>query len=204
MKQAPTPSSARPQVSAAKPQQVSWSGGEKPSETFTAAYVPADRWNGWAKPYFSQDECQRVSATQSDFDDSIRFEYDSDRQVWQEVNEEEDYRSDCGTMLINGAACHQIGSGFTWMEVPEDGEQDADETPMRRLSASRVKRPGNTSPGGKGDPVPAPAGCLMLMLMSQQFLGPETLRPGLKRHAWARRLRRTTNGHLFRWVEYRP
>lgn len=147
---APTPKSAQPPTPAAKPQQVSWSGGEKPSEIFTAAYVPADRWNGWAKPYFSQDECQRLASTQSDFNDSIRFEYDSDRKVWQEVNEEEDYRSDCGTMLINGAACHQIGSGFTWLELPEDEEQDTDETPSPRLSTSRVKKPGYISRGLKG------------------------------------------------------
>ncbi|WP_422759307.1 hypothetical protein [Paenarthrobacter sp. C1] len=103
----------------ADPQQVSWSGGEKPSEIFRAAYVPAERWNGWAKPYFSQDECLRLAATQAEFNDSLRFEYDPARQVWQEFNEEEDYRSDCRTLLVDGVPCHQIGSGFTWMELPD-------------------------------------------------------------------------------------
>lgn len=150
MKQAPTPSSARPPVSGAKPQHVSWSGGEKPSEIFTAAYVPVDRWNGWAKPYFSQDECERLAATQADFNDSTKFVYDSERRVWQEFNEEENYRSDCGTMLINGAVCHQIGSGFTWMEIAEDKEQDADETPSPKLRTSGARKPGNSSGGLKG------------------------------------------------------
>ncbi|WP_024821110.1 hypothetical protein [Arthrobacter sp. 31Y] len=121
--------SERPPRLSADPQQVSWSGGEKPSEIFTAAYVPAERWNGWAKPYFSQDECLRLAATQAEFNDSLKFEYDSARQVWQEFNEEEDYRSDCRTMLVDGVPCHQIGSGFTWMELPDVPQRRESEVP---------------------------------------------------------------------------
>ena len=127
-KQAPASNAVRPPESAVKLQQVSWSGGEKPSEIYTAAYIPASRWNGWARPYFSQDECRRLAATQSDFNDSTKFDYDTDRQVWQEFNEEEDYRSDCGTMLINGVVCHQIGSGFTWMELEDEPQHPEVET----------------------------------------------------------------------------
>lgn len=102
------------------PQRVSWTAGEKQSEIYVAAFIPAQRWNGWAKPYFSQSECLRLALTQSAFDDSLKFEYDPVRELWQEFNDEEDYREDCPTMVIGGEICHQIGSGFTWMELPNE------------------------------------------------------------------------------------
>jgi hypothetical protein len=45
------------------------------------------------------------------FNDSTKFEYDPDRQVWQEFNEE-DYRSDCGMMRINEASVSSTLSPF--------------------------------------------------------------------------------------------
>lgn len=154
-KQAPAPNAVRPLGAVGNAQQVSWSGGEKASQVFTAAYIPADRWNGWAKPYFSQEECQRLAATQADFNDSIHFEYDPDRQVWQEFNEEEEYREDCRTRVVDGELCHQIGSGFTWLECTDQSPQSVVES---ERPAETVRKVRSTGYAAKRSTTPTPVG----------------------------------------------
>lgn len=145
-----------------RPLRVSWNGGEDPSQIFEAAHVPADRWNGWAKPYFSQDECERLAATQAEFDDSLKFEYDPARRVWQEFNVEEDYRQDCPTMTVAGKVCHQIGSGFTWLELPGEPRQTVREnstpnSPVKvRARALPRSKPSSSGPLGDHSPVAVP------------------------------------------------
>ncbi|GAB2714184.1 hypothetical protein ACX801_17940 [Arthrobacter bambusae] len=138
-------------ISAARPARVSWGDGENRSQIFTAAHVPAERWNGWAKPYFSQHECERLAATQADFNDSLKFEYDPDRKVWQEFNAEEDYREDCRAMIVHGETCHQIGSGFTWLELPDEPRHvvyDTTPNPIIRKVRARARPAGkNSNPG---------------------------------------------------------
>lgn len=111
------------------PQRVSWADGGKPSEVYVASFIPAQRWNGWAKPYFSQGECLRLALTQSAFKDSLKFEYDPVREVWQEFNDEEGYREDCPWIVIGDEVCHQVGSGFTWMELPDQPQRLDQEMP---------------------------------------------------------------------------
>lgn len=103
---------------------VSWNDGEKPEDVFRAAYIATERWNGWAKPYFDQDECLRLAARQTTDGERTQYEYDAGRNIWQEVNVEEDYRADCKTRVVDGQLCHELGSGFTWYEVklPEDDD----------------------------------------------------------------------------------
>lgn len=140
--QASAPKSARLPTPATNPQQVSWSAGEKPSEIFMATHVPADRWNGWAKPYFSQNECERLAVTQADYGDSLHFQYDEARNVWQEFNEEEDYREDCRTIVVDGELCHQIGSGFTWLECPDRPLQSVVESQRPEENVRKVRSTG--------------------------------------------------------------
>lgn len=121
------------------PQRVSWSGGDNPAEVYVAAFIPARRWNGWAKPYFSQDECVRLAATQSAFNDSLKFEYDPEREVWQEFNNDEGYREDCPWMILGNETVHQIGSGFTWVELPDEPTPPAAGMPNVAVAVEKVR-----------------------------------------------------------------
>ena len=96
---------------------VSWSDGEKPEDIFRATFVAPERWNGWAKPYFDHDESLRLAARQAADGERTQYEYDAGRNIWQEVNVEEDYRADCKSRVVDGVLCHELGSGFTWYEV---------------------------------------------------------------------------------------
>lgn len=131
---------------------VSWADGEKPSDVYVAAFIPAQRWYGWAKPYFPQSECLRLAHTQSTFNGSLRFEYDPVREVWQEFNDEEGYREDCPWIVIGGEVCHQVGSGFTWMELPDKPQRPEPET--SGLAAREVLSAAGAT---KGRSIPLPA-----------------------------------------------
>lgn len=120
---------------------VSWSGGEKPEDIFRAAYVATERWNGWAKPYFSQDECLRLAARQAADGEHTQYEYDAGRNIWQEINAEEDYRADCKIKVVDGQLTHELGSGFTWYEVTTSVD-DADIEDELGVSATTSREAG--------------------------------------------------------------
>lgn len=144
------------------PQRVSWADGDKSTEIYVAAFIPTQRWNGWAKPYFSQSECLRLALTQAAFDDSLKFEYDPVREVWQEFNDEEDYREDCPSMFVGDEVVHQVGSGFTWMELPDSPQRTEPEMPDAvvgkvRSAADALRRPYTPTPyvdGANGLAIP--------------------------------------------------
>jgi hypothetical protein len=123
------------------------------SNTFEAFHIPAERWNGAAKPFFSSIEASRIAedcAKNFPFQQQFRwngqldggnggFEYD--------INDDgpEEWHA-VPTMEIDGVTYYQMGDGWTWQEIelptdldPEnewDMERKADYAELRE-SVSR-------------------------------------------------------------------
>ncbi|WP_157357187.1 hypothetical protein [Arthrobacter sp. U41] len=114
---------------------VTWDDSQDPANNFNAAFIDENRWNGWAKPYFGQEECIRLAAHQIAAGETTQYDYDAARDVWQEINPEEGYRADCRTKEINGSRCHELGSGFTWLEVTPELTSEENETLLGPASA---------------------------------------------------------------------
>lgn len=105
--------------------------GDDPAWTFTAASVDAERWNGWACPWFTEEEARKIAAVS-------KAEYERDPDATQEYI---DVREDAGpaerfvllapgesdeaypeaSMNVDGVWLYGIGGGnWTWEEDHAD------------------------------------------------------------------------------------
>lgn len=114
---------------------VTWGDDYDASNTYYAKEIPAERWNGAAKPWFSKAEASRIAEDQAvsmPFSEQFRwttagdnFEYEDADGKWWPVLTKTDAK---------GVALYQMGDGWTWREIerPFDGVP-TDEWEVERL-----------------------------------------------------------------------
>ena len=80
------------------------------------AYVPAQRWNGWAKPEFTPTEARSVVEWIGRELDTYSAQWDGDVIVLTDYENEWTER-----IAVNGNGRYPIGAGaWTWDEVDDD------------------------------------------------------------------------------------
>jgi hypothetical protein len=101
--------------------------GDDTAWTFTAALVEAERWNGWACPWFTEPEGRKVAAvTQADYDGepdatqefvAVREGEAPGRRFWLVIPQENEARPVESTNL-DGVWLYAIGAGnWAWEEA---------------------------------------------------------------------------------------
>lgn len=107
-----------------RPARVAWDSVDGDEGVFAALVAP-ERWNGWAVPYFTREEGERISA----WTVALREEFGADQVdmvLWHPehacfvvVSGEEAYCTVVEPITVDGVAYYPIGAyGWTWQEIP--------------------------------------------------------------------------------------
>lgn len=96
--------------------------GDPTAPTFAGYHDPADRWNGWAQPYFTREVVYAVARmVHADPHFRADFTWDGDVVVVTEYDEDGEQYGDEPTRLlpyvVDGVALYDLGLGWVWDTV---------------------------------------------------------------------------------------
>lgn len=122
---------------------------------FAARLVLAERWNGFAQPYFTFEEAMRLTRWINDLDDETVIAYDKERDVFVEHYDGEDIDFPA-TSGIDGERIHGIGAGaWMWDVVTARQPTDDDIEAAVALSKRQILGDIGTRVNTSGETMPA-------------------------------------------------